>query len=159
MTQLQLQLIGWLQHSLVTKIRTLTGMAAFPGGGSVILREGPEILFFIMMHSIMILFTTPSLSWWKVGSVSTLPAKHARYWRKAVNYELFLIYENRMITWSRTWPCSLTKISFIMIWPGPHIDQNSICLKHTNKYTSYKSMSTRQCLQQSLAHSGAKWCR
>ena len=48
------------------------GTAGSPGGGSMILGEGPKILFFIMMHSIVILFTTPSLSWQKVGSVSEL---------------------------------------------------------------------------------------
>ena len=81
------------------------------------------------------------------------------YWRKVVNYILFSIYKNRMITWSRMWLHSLTKISFVMIWPGPHISQSSICLKHMNKYTSYQSTSIRQHSQQSLAHLGAKWCR
>ena len=45
-----------------------------------------------------------------------------------------LIYKNIMTTQSRMWCHSLTKISFTMIWPGPHIDQSSICLKHMNKY-------------------------
>ena len=53
-------------------------MAASPEGGSMILREGSEILFFIASQSTMILFTTPSLSQWKVGSMSTLPGGHAR---------------------------------------------------------------------------------
>ena len=81
------------------------------------------------------------------------------YQRKVVNYGLFSIYENRMITWLRTWLSSLTKISFAMIWPGLHIDQNSIYPKHMNKYPLYQSTSTRQLLQQSLALSGAKWYR
>ena len=43
-----------------------------PGGGRSMLRDGPKTLFFIAMWSIVILFTTPSLSWQKAGSVSEL---------------------------------------------------------------------------------------
>ena len=35
------------------------------GGGSMILGTGPKILFLIMIHLVVILFTTPSLSWRK----------------------------------------------------------------------------------------------
>ena len=51
---------------------------------------------------------------------------------------------------------SLTRISFVMIWPGQHIAQSLICLKCTNKYASYQNMSIRWHLLQYLAHSEAK---
>ena len=54
------------------------GTAGSPGRGSMILRAGPEILFFIAMCFIAILFTTPSLSQWKVGSVSELLGEQAK---------------------------------------------------------------------------------
>ena len=47
------------------------------------------------------------------------------YQREMVNYILFSIYENRTITWSRTWLHSLTRISFTMIWWGQHITYQS----------------------------------
>ena len=43
-----------------------------PGGGNSILEVGPEGLFFIMSLSTMILFSTPSLSRQRAGSVNEL---------------------------------------------------------------------------------------
>ena len=43
-----------------------------PGGGNSMLEVGPKTLFFIVILSTMILFSTPSLSQQKVGSDSEL---------------------------------------------------------------------------------------
>ena len=45
-------------------------IVASPGGGSLILEVGPEGLFFIVSLSTTILFSTPSLSQWRTGSVN-----------------------------------------------------------------------------------------
>ena len=43
--------------------------------------------------------------------------------------------------WTRHFFTSvLPTLSFIMTWLAPHITQNSLCLKHMNKYASSQSM-------------------
>ena len=53
-------------------------MGGSPGGGREMPRDGPKTLFFIMMLTIVILFTTPSLSQWKAGLVSELLGECAK---------------------------------------------------------------------------------
>ena len=49
-----------------------------PGGGNSILEVGPEGLFFIASLSTAILFSTPSLSQRRAGSVNELLGNHAK---------------------------------------------------------------------------------